>query len=127
RFGDRCQMTFATKSAQGCRVWAVREVRSYRQNTRRVAKVVANTVLGRCCRKVSSIPRTRNNRIIGVDFWIELALSTLILNQYCSEIPENSFSTTEKLLLTGVLSVLDGKNLLCTTTVAAIDRAVRAI
>jgi hypothetical protein len=37
--------------------------------------------------KVRGSLLTRNNRIIGVDFLIELAVSTLILNQCCLENP----------------------------------------
>jgi hypothetical protein len=48
---------------------------------------------GRCVEKVRGIVLARNNRIISVDFRIELALSRLVLNQCCSENPENLFST----------------------------------
>jgi hypothetical protein len=41
--------------------------------------------------KVGGIPLTRNNRIIEVDFLNEVSLSTLILNQCCSESPPRSF------------------------------------
>ena len=50
----------------------------------------STSATGRCCRKSPRHPTARNNRIIGLDF---LNRTCAFENQYCSESPQNLFST----------------------------------